>query len=546
MIEISPQQHIYTHVEKSQSPLREKGFQTLLYSHQGLSADDVRLLERRAFYEVNEDTPVRKQSYPLDSNRWVVGQMLPLPEPDALGRGGRYLVHNLILSAEEWRKIDHNPFHVFAANPFFTRVEEALEKMDQIPGNISSMALQVDLIDESRALDELSSGWKIEALSTLGGLGLRAKDLLASGKTLALQIPREQLLSVLHLAILLAPRSARQNCSFDTYFHKCDPARTPVWIAGFQTIPGSEFMPIKASPLDVSNVYPFQAKTPFEQWWSSCIEHKTWEELVYNQDLALDMEQVLYNSAHHLEKERILRTDSKRLAFFSAVNKSSLEKKIFEKLSATLSPFLATMLLPFYMADTNATWKIILNTPDPSQMAEWSYQAFLRQTKIPDDQLLILGRLTTQTQHKGLRFLLAFWQRAKDISAWRAQLESISMDEYRFYLQELSSLPEFSPYEWWSDKKANLWMAFFGPSLIKEDTVRLAKHLITVQNGEILELLAEPIRALSIADQHTIKKILQQYPELAPGLWKQLSLLPEKPTGWDILKQILPRVGKGQ
>lgn len=537
MIEIRPRQHIYTHVEKSQSPLREKGFQTLLYSHQGLSVDDVRLLERRAFYDVNENTPARKQSYPLDSNRWVVGQMLPLPEPDALGRGGRYLVHNLILSTDDWRKIKHNPFHIFAANPFFTRVEEALAKMEQAPGDISPMMLRVEPIDERSTLQELSSGWAVGALSTLGGLGWRANDLLASHKTLALQISQEQLLSILHLAILLAPRSARLGCSFDTYFHKCDPARTPVWIAGFQTIPGPEFMPIKASPLDVSDVYPFQAKTPFEQWWLSCIEHKVWEELVYNQDLALAMEQVLYGSAHNPEKEMILQADSKHIAFFSAVNKSSLEKKLLEKLSATLSPFLAVRLLPFYVADSDATWKMLLNTPDLSQMAEWSYRAFFRQAKMPDDQLLILGRLATQTQHKGLRFLFAFWQRTKDIRAWRTQLESISLDEYRFYLQELSSSPEFSPYEWWSDKKANLWMEFFGPSLIRDDAVRLAKHLIAVQNGEILELLAEPIRALPVADQQTIKKILQPYPRLAPKLWKQLSLLPEKPTVWNILKK---------
>ena len=43
-------QHIYSNVEASDSPSNKGGFQTLFYSHEGLSQEDVRHIEKRVFY----------------------------------------------------------------------------------------------------------------------------------------------------------------------------------------------------------------------------------------------------------------------------------------------------------------------------------------------------------------------------------------------------------------------------------------------------------------------------------------------------------------
>ncbi|MDO8971541.1 MAG: hypothetical protein Q7U74_12680, partial [Saprospiraceae bacterium] len=375
MIEINVLQHIYTHVEKNQSPLHEKGFQSLLYTQQGLSDEDIRILERRAFYSIQENTPQRWQSYPLDATRWVVSQMLPLPEPDALGRGGRYLAHSLILSQDDWRKLGHNPFQIFAMQPFITRVEDALAKMDPIPGNISRLSLRVELSDELRALQRLTKGWAEGPLVNLASLGLRAKELLTSHKTLACQIPKAQLLAVIELAILLTPLAVRAACSFDTYFHGCDPERTPIWLAGFETSPGSEFVSIKASPQEVSSILPQRVDTPFERWWLSCIQQLNWDELISNQELAMGLEKVLSGNASAFDQAQLSQADPKRFVFFSSLHKTTIERKLQGKLSALLSPMLANLVLPLYQADPGAAWRALLNKPDYAQMAEVVYKA---------------------------------------------------------------------------------------------------------------------------------------------------------------------------
>ena len=537
MIEINVLQHIYTHVEKNQSPLHEKGFQTLLYTQQGLSEEDIRILERRAFYSIQENTPLRRQSYPLDAMRWVISQMLPLPEPDALGRGGRYLAHSLILSQDDWRKLGHNPFQIFAMQPFITRVENALAKMDQVPGNIARLSLRVEPSDELRALQKLTKGWSAGSLVNLANLGMRAKELLASHKALACQMPPAQLLAVIELAILLTPRTARGACSFDTYFHGCDPERTPIWLAGFDTNPGSEFVSIKAGPQEVSSVLPQRVDTLFERWWLSCIQHLDWQELTSNQELVMVLEKFLSDYASASDKTQLSQADPKRFAFFNSLHQSVIERKLQEKLSALLSPALANLVMPLYRADPGAAWPALLNSPDYAQMADVVYKALLHQVKIPDDQIQGVQKLVTQTRHKGLVFLLAFWQRGRDQQTWRTQLENLPTSEYQSYLKEMSGAPGFSAFDCWSNRQAALWMQLFGTALFKEDPLRLVKHLVSEQSGANLEHLIDPIGKLPVAVQQDIKKVLQPTSRLAPRLWQQLAQLPEKPSIWNIFKK---------
>lgn len=58
---ISVCQHIYSNVPKEQSPTKRRGYQTLFYTQEGLTREEILILEDRAQYYGGELEPIKHQ-----------------------------------------------------------------------------------------------------------------------------------------------------------------------------------------------------------------------------------------------------------------------------------------------------------------------------------------------------------------------------------------------------------------------------------------------------------------------------------------------------
>ena len=128
MTTIEAWQHIYSNVEKEQSPKNRGGFQTLFYSLAGLSQAEVSEMESRLLYFSSKVEPIKQLFFSTSTGKGVVAQIVVIAEPDKYGRRGRYLAHSLIFSAEDLARFEADPFRVFEHFTFISTVAEALEQ----------------------------------------------------------------------------------------------------------------------------------------------------------------------------------------------------------------------------------------------------------------------------------------------------------------------------------------------------------------------------------------------------------------------------------
>src|SRR6185503_17857690 len=143
MMFVSAWQHIYSNVEKEQSPHKRGGFQTLFYSHDGLSEAELSEMEGRLLYFPSESEPVKRLFFTLPGGKGVVAQIVGLPEPDQLGRKGRYLAHSLVFAPETLAQFEADPFRVFRRFRFITTVAEALTTGNFQTGDMPYVSLEL-------------------------------------------------------------------------------------------------------------------------------------------------------------------------------------------------------------------------------------------------------------------------------------------------------------------------------------------------------------------------------------------------------------------
>ena len=111
-------QHVYTSVEREQSPHDRAGFQTLFYSQSGLTEAEVREMEARLVYFSSDVKAVKRLFSTTSTGKIMVAQIVLLAEPDRLGRTGRYLAHNLVFDPDAFARVESDPFLVFRQFPF--------------------------------------------------------------------------------------------------------------------------------------------------------------------------------------------------------------------------------------------------------------------------------------------------------------------------------------------------------------------------------------------------------------------------------------------
>src|SRR5262245_40571569 len=174
MSTIQAWQHIYSNVEKEQSPQKRGGFQTLFYSKAGLTEAEVEEMETRLLYFASKVEPVKRLFFTTSTGKGVVAQLVSVPSPDQYGRGGRYLAHSLVFDPATLSQFEIDPFRIFRHFTFATTVAEALALGEFQTGDIRPVTLQLS----PAAGSDLSAAkpWPLPELKKLTMLALRVEQ----------------------------------------------------------------------------------------------------------------------------------------------------------------------------------------------------------------------------------------------------------------------------------------------------------------------------------------------------------------------------------
>jgi hypothetical protein len=283
--EVQAWQHIYTSVERDQSPHDRAGFQTLFYSRSGLTEAEVKEMEARLVYFPSAIEPVKRLCSTISTGKIMVAQIVHLSEPDRLGRKGRYLAHNLVFELAAFERIDCDPFLVFRQFPFVITVAQVLEAGDLQTGDMPPVSFEVTLAPK-RGI-EAAQAWPEQDLAHLALLALRADRLAGDRLSVAFIGEPAQVERALEAACFAVPTPLRPHCGFDTYFHGCNPVSVYYWGLGLLETPGNRrLFRVDAQSRCLEGHVAGRPETAYERWAVACIEERRLEMLGRHRDHA--------------------------------------------------------------------------------------------------------------------------------------------------------------------------------------------------------------------------------------------------------------------
>ena len=214
---ITAGQHASGILTRSQSVKGRSGYQTLLRTQELVSDEDMRLLEHRAQCLPTDETTGKWQYGRLPDGRHVITRIIPVPEPDEFGRGGRFLAHNLLFDLTSQEQTTFAPFDLMRWENYFQSLEHALAADGFATGNVPAVSLEItgQWRDEAR---ELLRAWSGEQLHKLVWLMRNPRQILKQGHGPQLIGTEIEILDLMKVVFYLAAPADRHWYSFDTYF----------------------------------------------------------------------------------------------------------------------------------------------------------------------------------------------------------------------------------------------------------------------------------------------------------------------------------------
>jgi len=403
-------QHIYSNVEKEQSPRGRGGFQTLFYSP-GLSEAEIEEMEGRLLYFASKVEPVKRLFFSTSTGKGAVAQIVPLSATDQYGRGGRYLAHSLVFSPEALAQFETDPFRVFRCFSFISSVAEALAQGDFKSGQMPmvSLALPATLAGELEA----ARAWPAPELKKLSLLALRAEAQAQAREAITFVGQPEQIEQALEAAFLTVPSANRFRCSFDSYFYRCNLVATYFWAIGLPEPPVSiKFAQVDGAGRRVEGSAASQAETAYERWATQMIEGRNLEKIVQERDKAFALGEWLDGRSYDLKLLNGASPDLIAEVFKAspASVQSSLQRQVSQKLPPDLAGRAAGHL--FQKTSGAALYRQLrqgFELPELLEALYGNYRAKGFETP-GKNELKALESLLQQADHKLLRLFLAYWQ----------------------------------------------------------------------------------------------------------------------------------------
>jgi hypothetical protein len=430
-------QHIFTSVEKEQSPHGKEGFQTLFYTQAALSRSEAEDIEARLVYFLSDTEPIDRLFFSIPSGKVVLSQIVPLPEADRFGRRGRYLAHSLAFTAEAFLQLGADPFAVFEHFPLITDVPTALGSGDSRTGNVGMLVRA--LAAQPAPQVQSAQGWSAAELKRLSLLALQAGRLAHERSAVALVGQPEEIQSALQAAFLAVPTPLRLRCTFDTYFHRCNLASTYYWAVGLPEAPNDpRLIVVDAHARQIVTDLPLSPQTAYERWAVEQLKAENLAWVAHWKDYAFAVCQWLdgRGDCHTplVEEAPLDIIDATFLANASQV-KALLHSKLLR--DGLLSPGLVECVAEqiYRRMRPIEHYRRLRQGLERSQLAELLYQGYKEQAfqPPPPEQLQELGALVDKVELPALRALYAAW--SGQHPRLRRELEHLGQDEYREFVQ---------------------------------------------------------------------------------------------------------------
>jgi hypothetical protein len=505
-------QHIYSNVEKEQSPHRRGGFQTLFYTHTGLSEAEVSEMEGRLLYFPSEIEPVKHLFFVLSTGKGVVAQIVVLPEPDQLGRKGRYLAHSLIFAPDSLAQFEADPFRVFRRFRFITNVSEALAQGNFQTGDLPPVALE--LPPEASDEVEAARAWSAPELKKLALLALQADRQASNREAVTFAGEPAQIESALEAAFLVVPIRARPRCTFDTYFYRCNLVATYFWAVGLPEPPVAiKFALVETQQRQVQGHVPPEPVTPYERWALAIIEAGQLAEMVRHRDDAWAISAWL--SGQETDSTRL---DSASPELSPAVFKAdppAVHNLLRNRVGKQLPPALVQRVADHLHRHTAeaSLYQYLRQGFALPQLLESLYESYAAdQFKTPPRQeVKALAELLKTANHELLRLLLACWRDPdKDLPS---ALDQASEAAYRQFGENALRLKLINPLSLLRPGRGRAFLDFY-LTTDEIDWVELSEALVEANETSCLALLADRVSRLSGKDLKQLTQLMKDQPDI--------------------------------
>ncbi len=512
MATIQAFQHIYTHVEPEQSPRRQGGFQTLLYTRAGLTEAEVEEMEVRLLYFPGVSEPVKRVFFPLTGGKVVVGQIVSLPEPDRLGRKGRYLAHSLVLDGEEFNRQGADPFLIWKCCGWITTVDEALAQGDRQSGDMPPAALEVPERAEGM---ESARGWPIPELKRLTLLALRAQQLAASRTTLLCVGEPAQVESALHAALLAVPSSLRARCSFDTYFYRCNMAVTYYWAVGLaEPITRPNTVTVDTRARLVRGSVDEGPRTAYERWLAGLFDSGGVDQAIRYRDAAYALAEWLEGRPY--DEALLEQIPSEVSSSLLSANSELVLERLHARLEEQLAPVLAARVFEPIARRPNAQEMLrwLREGTDLPILLDTLYELYENAKFHPPsrDEERALGALLQRVEHSGLVLLYACWSGQRQ--TFRARLAQLDEEQYRRFVHRALRTNLVRPFELLVSERAEIFLGIYlATDLVEKDgLVPLARALIEAHVAPLLERLVPRLAKCPARERQALEKLIRGQP----------------------------------
>ncbi len=560
MAQIEAWQHIYTNVEQEQSPRQRGGFQTLFYTQSALTEAEVEEMEGRLLYFPSETVSVKRVFFVTSTGKVVVGQIVSLPEPDRLGRKGRYLAHSLVFAPEAFVRLGANPFRVFANFSFITTVAQALEQGDFQTGNKPAVLVRSSAFRQENRRDKPPEGgttnkigtavpdegaeaeveaakvWQVDELKKLALLALRADRLASERSTVVFVGEPKQVESALAAALLAVPAALLPRCTFDTYFYGCNPVHLYYWAVGLPQPPTNpRFVVVDARARRVtgdSGGASSSPETSYERWVAQMMGtgrdgDSALQQVARHRDNAFALCEWLDGRDAGLPLSEAKGRAAPTLVDAAPpevvnsvfeVNAQQVRERLRGALGQQLPPGLVNRVFEPVYRQSNPTELLqqLRSGFERSTLLELLYQIYAAQGfRAPErEEVKALETLLEHADHRGLRLLHACW--ANQRGRLKSLLQDSSEDEYRQFAQTALHFRIVEPLTLLISGRGDAFLDLYLPSRTErtDDLVALVEALLTAGDATSVSRLVPYVPKQSAKELRALERIVNKHPDI--------------------------------
>jgi hypothetical protein len=436
MSEIEAWQHVYANLRQEQSPTRRGGFQTVFHTKSGLSEAEVDEIEAHLVYYRSEPEPIKRVFFVTSTDKPVISQIVPQVGTDAIGRQGLYLAHSLVFRPESFTQSRIRPLEVLARFPFAELIHEALERGDRKTGDIPAVIITIPA-DRDEAEIEEARDWPAEALETVALCALQASELARDRVTLAFVGEPQAVEGAIRAALLAVPAALLPRCSFDTFFFRCNPVSTYYWAVGLPERPTStRFAVVDAALRQVLTELWRSPTTAYERWVVETIRARRLDLLSTHREAAFVLGEWLDGRLAEVSESKLAGELELVRSMFRA-NAARLKEHIQRKLGEQFSPTLASLVAEEIcrLHEPALLFQKMCRGFEPAEVMNTLYESYrARRFVAPGrDELRMLERLLSATDHQDLRLLLRCWTGRRE--ELRQDLAALEDRGYRSFVE---------------------------------------------------------------------------------------------------------------